>query len=65
MQDKTFLIRTKAIRTEAAKAVLAITEKPLMEVIVRRHKTRRTLPQNDRWHAMLNDLATFTGQDAY
>ena len=65
MQDQVFLIRSREVRARAAQAVLAITEKPLIEVIIRRHKTRRTLPQNDRWHAMINDLAAFTGQDAY
>lgn len=65
MKDQTFIIRNKEIRTEAAKAVMAITGDPLMEVIIRKHKKRRTLDQNSKWHAMLNDLATFTGHDAY
>lgn len=44
---------------------MAITGEPLMEVCIRRHKKRRTLDQNSKFHAMLNDLATFTGHDAY
>jgi hypothetical protein len=63
--DQTFVIRSKEIRTQAAKAVLAITEKPLCEVIIRKHKKRRSLEQNSKFHAMLNDLATFTGHDVY
>jgi hypothetical protein len=63
--DQTFVIRSKDIRTQAAKAVLAITEKPLTEVIIRKHKKRRSLEQNSKFHAMLNDLATFTGHDVY
>ena len=65
MADQVFIIRTKELRSVAAKAVLAIQAKPLMEVIVRKHKARRSLPQNDKWHGMMNDLAEFTGQDAY
>lgn len=65
MPEMTFVIRSKDLRAEAAKSVLAITGEPLMEVCIRRYKKRRTLPQNDKWHAMLNDLANFTGQDAY
>lgn len=65
MKDRTIIIHTKASRTEAAQAVLAIQAKPLMEVIIRKHKKRRSLDQNSKWHAMLNDLAEFTGHDAY
>ena len=65
MKDQTYIIRTKDLRAEAAKSVLAITGEPLMEVCIRRHKKRRSLDQNSKWHAMLNDLANFTGHDAY
>ena len=66
MKEQTFLIREKQNRSDAAKAVLAIVGAyPLMEVCIRRHKKRRSLDQNSKWHAMLNDLANFTGQDAY
>lgn len=65
MKDQTFVIRSKEIRTEAAKAVLTITQEPLTEVVIRRHKKRRTLDQNSKFHAMLNDLASFTGHDVY
>lgn len=65
MKERCIIIRTKELRADAAKAVMAITGEPLCEVVIRRHKKRRTLPQNDKWHAMLNDLANFTGQDAY
>lgn len=65
MKEQAFVIRTKELRSNAAKAVMQITAEPLCEVVIRRHKKRRTLPQNDKWHAMLNDLANFTGQDAY
>ena len=65
MTDKVFIIRTKELRSAAAKAVLAIQAKPLMEVRIRRHKARRSPPQNDKWHAMLGDLAEFTGMDVY
>ena len=63
--DRTIIVRTKEARTEAAKAVMALTQEPLCEVVIRRHKKRRSLDQNSKWHAMLNDLANFTGQDAY
>lgn len=63
--EKTFIIRTKSIRAKAAEAVLAIRNDPLMEVIIRKHRKRRSLDQNNKWHAMLNDLAQFTGNDAY
>lgn len=65
MTSQTFIVRSQAIRAQAAKAVLAITEAPLMEVIIRKHKKHRTIDQNNKWHAMLNDLAEFTGHDAY
>lgn len=65
MKDRVIIIRTKENRTEAAKAVLEIQAEPLTEVVIRRHKKRRSLDQNSKWHAMLNDLATFTGHDAY
>ena len=65
MKDRTFIIRSKDVRTEAVKAVLSITAEPLTEVVIRRHKKRRTLDQNSKFHAMLNDLAAFTGHDVY
>lgn len=65
MKERCIIIRSKELRSNAAKAVMEITGEPLCEVVIRRHKKRRTLPQNDKWHAMLNDLATFTGHDAY
>lgn len=65
MKEHIYVIRSKDLRAEAAKSVLAITGDPLMEVCIRRHKKRRSLDQNSKWHAMLNDLATFTGHDAY
>lgn len=65
MKEQIYVIRSKDIRAEAAKSVLAITGDPLMEVCIRRHKKRRSLDQNSKWHAMLNDLANFTGHDAY
>lgn len=65
MKEQTIIIRSKELRSEAASAVLKITGDPLMEVCIRRHKKRRSLDQNSKWHAMLNDLANFTGHDAY
>jgi len=63
--NQTFVIRSREIREQASRAVLAITQEPLTEVVIRRHKKRRTLDQNSKFHAMLNDLATFTGHDVY
>jgi hypothetical protein len=65
MNDQHFIIRSLDIRKDAAKAVMAIRSEPLMEVIIRRHKKRRSLEQNSKFHAMLNDLAEFTGHDVY
>lgn len=53
--DQLFIIRTKANRTEAAKAVLSITEKPLMEVTIREHVRTRTDGQNKRYWASLTE----------
>ena len=64
MADQTFIIRTKEVRTAAAKAVMAIQAKPLMEVVIRKQRSRRSLEQNSKFHAMVNDLAEFTGHDA-
>jgi len=63
--NQLFTIRTRAIREEAMKAVMAIRETPLMDVVIRPHRKVRTVEQNSKWHAMLNDLAEFTGMDAY
>ena len=48
MNDQHFIIRSLEIRKDAAKAVMAIRSEPLMEVIIRRHKKRRSLEQNSK-----------------
>ena len=62
---QTYIIRSKEIRRDAAQAVSHIQADPLMEVIIRPHRKRRSLDQNNKRHAMINDLAEFTGHDAY
>lgn len=57
MTSQTFIVRSQAIRAQAAKAVLAITEAPLMEVIVREHVSTRTDAQNRHyWFSLGEEL---------
>lgn len=55
MKDQTYVIRTKDLRAEAAKSVLAITGDPLMEVCIRPHTRIRSTNQNARYWASLDE----------
>lgn len=59
MSPRTFVLRDDAIRARAQDYVggLPIAEHPL-EVVVRPHRTRRTLDQNALLWALLDDVAT-------
>lgn len=62
MKEQTYLIKTKEVRSDAAKAVLAITGEPLCEVVIRRHKKRRSGDANSfYWACVVEPLANFIG----
>jgi hypothetical protein len=52
---RSFIIRTQVIRTAAAKAVMEITENPLMEVLIRPYEKTRTEGQNSRYWCTLEE----------
>ena len=55
MTDQVFIIRTKELRSAAAKAVLAIQASPICEVVIRPHVKTRTDGQNARYWADLTE----------
>lgn len=55
MKEQAFVIRSKELRTAAAKAVMAITGEPLCEVVIRPHTRTRTTNQNARYWASLGE----------
>ncbi len=60
-----FIIRNHMIAARAAEAVINLTvgdDKP-MEVVIRLHKSKRTLEQNAYLHKLLHDIAEFSGDN--
>ncbi len=60
-----FIIRNHMIAARAADAVINLPvgdDKP-MEVVIRLHKSKRTLDQNAYLHKLLHDIADFAGDN--
>ena len=53
--NRTFIIRNKEVRQAAAKAVMAITGVPLMEVSIKEYVKTRTTTLNSRYWATLTE----------
>ena len=53
----TFIIRSDLIRANAIEAVRSIPIEPLHEVVIRKIKSIRSLDQNKKMWAMLNDIS--------
>lgn len=52
---KHFILRTEAVKHAAAEFILNLPDQPMQEVVVRDHEKTRTLPQNARYWASLNE----------
>lgn len=58
---KTYTLDTHRRRASAAEYILNLPDKPRMEVVIRKYKPRRSLPQNDKLHAIIGEIAKHTG----
>jgi hypothetical protein len=52
-----FIIRSALIRVNALNAIRNLPYEPLHEVTIRKHKSTRTLEQNNKMWAMLTDIS--------
>lgn len=62
---KCFVLRTDREKHAAAEYLLNLPEKPLQEVVVRDHEKTRTLPQNARYWATLNEHLKQIARDVH
>ena len=62
MTERRFLLTDAHNRAKAAEFVLNISDEPVMEVIVRPFKRSRTLPQNSRYWASLDEYLDQIGR---
>ena len=60
----TFIIKSKQIRANAAKAVSELTSDPIMEVIIQEHKPDKTTEQRNWWHLLIGIMAKELGYTA-
>lgn len=56
-----FILRTDLQRFAAIECINALPTDKLHEVIVREHKSRRSYPQNDMFHAICADAGNYIG----
>jgi hypothetical protein len=59
--SRTFIIKNPEIRSNAAKAVMAIKGEDNMEVIIKPHKDDQTAEQRGFWHVLIGILAKELG----
>lgn len=56
-----FVINSKDVRTNAAKAVMEIRGEDKMEVLIRKHKSDKSAEQRNFWHFLLKIISDETG----
>lgn len=56
-REVTYVIRSKAIRAEAVKAVSEVRGDPLMEVTIRRHRKKFSREQQNRYWEILRQIS--------
>jgi len=57
MAGRTIIIRNAALRSTAVHAVSHIKDEPLMEVVIREHKSQRSIAQNSLLHAWMKEVS--------
>ncbi len=58
---KRFIINSKEVRANAVQAVSQIKGEEQLEVVIQRHKKRKTDEQRSFWHVLLSILGEETG----
>lgn len=57
MKGRTIVIHNQDLRRRAASAVRNIMSEPLMEVVIRPHKSQRSIAQNALLHAWMKEVS--------
>lgn len=56
-----FILRTPMQRSALSEFLLSVPAEPVHEVIVREWKSKRSNPQNDKFHALCQDAGNYIG----
>ena len=61
MKQKILPLTTDRQRSIAAELILNTPDKPRIEIVYRLYKPKRSMPQNDKFHAMVGEIAKHVG----